>query len=139
MLADVSEDALELARLNTSRLGLEGNVKLLRTDLFEKITGEFDLIVSNLPYIPTAEIATLSAEVRRDPVLALDGGLSGLVIVERFLKEVGPHLSAEGLIALEVGHDQGHRTAELCRENGFPNAEVRKDLANVERFVFAKR
>ena len=139
MLADVSEDALELARLNASRLGLEGNVKLLRTDLFEKITGEYDLIVSNLPYIPSSEISKLSAEVRRDPVLALDGGPSGLVIVERFLKEVGPHLSADGLIALEVGHDQGHATADLCRENGFANAEVRKDLAKVERFVFAKR
>ena len=139
MLADLSEDALELARLNTSRLNLEGRVKLLRTDLFEKVTGEFDLIVANLPYIPSGEITTLSREVRRDPVLALDGGPSGLILVERFLKEVSPHLAAEGRIALEVGHDQGHRTADLCRESGFANAEVRKDLANVERFVFAKR
>jgi release factor glutamine methyltransferase len=139
LLADISEDALELARLNASRLGLSGRVKLLRSDLFEKVTGEFDLIVANLPYIPRAEIATLSREVRRDPVLALDGGPSGMEIVERFLKEVSPHLAAEGQIALEVGHDQGPRTAELCREAGLAQAEVRADLAGVERFVFARR
>ena len=139
LLADISEDALELARLNASRLGLAGRVKLLRTDLFEKVTGEFDLIVANLPYIPSAEIATLSREVRRDPSLALDGGPSGLEIVERFLKEVAPRLAAEGYIALEVGHDQGPRTAELCREAGLTQAEVRGDLAGVQRFVFARR
>ena len=139
LLADVSEYALELARLNTSRLGLEANVRLVRSDLFEKVTGEFDLIVSNLPYIPTDEIPSLSAEVRRDPRLALDGGPSGLVVVERFLKEVTPLLAENGLVALEVGHDQGHPTATLCQENGLAKTEVRKDLANVERFVFAKR
>ncbi len=137
LLADLSEDALELARLNTSRLGLEAQVKLLRTDLFEKVTGEFDLIVANLPYIPSAEIARLSVEVRRDPAMALDGGGSGLVIVERFLKEAPAHLRPSSRIALEVGHDQGHRTAALCREAGFATAEVRADLCGVERFVFA--
>lgn len=139
MLADISEDALELARLNASRLNLTDRVKLLRTDLFEKVTGKYDLIVANLPYIPSAEIPTLSREVQRDPVLALDGGPSGLEIVERFLKEVPPHLAEAGTIALEVGHDQGHRTADLCREAGFANAQVRADLAGVERFVFARR
>ncbi len=138
MLADISEDALELARLNATRLNLSGRVKLLRTDLFEKVTGEFDLIVANLPYIPTAEIATLSREVRRDPALALDGGASGLEIVERFIKEVSPRLSAEGSIALEVGHDQGPPTADLCRAAGFAEAHVRSDLAGVARFVFAR-
>ncbi|MDB6139022.1 MAG: Release factor glutamine methyltransferase [Verrucomicrobiaceae bacterium] len=139
MLADVSEDALELARLNASRLNLTGRVKLLRTDLFEKITGEFDLIVTNLPYIPTAEIASLSREVRRDPVLALDGGPTGLEMVRRFLKEVPPHLAEAGLLAFEVGHDQGEQTAELCREAGFAKAEVKADLAGVGRLVFARR
>ena len=139
LLADLSEDALELARLNASRLGLAGRVKLLRSDLFDKVTGEFDLVVANLPYIPSAEIATLSREVRRDPALALDGGPSGLEIVERFIKEVSPHLAAAGLIALEVGHDQGPRTAELCREAGLTQAQVRSDFAGVPRFVMARR
>ena len=103
---------------------------LLRTDLFEKITGEFDLIVANLPYIPTGELAALSREVQSDPRLALDGGADGLDLVRRFAAEVGKHLAADGLIALEVGHDQGDATAALLM-----NAEVQSDLQGVRRFV----
>lgn len=88
-LADISEDALDLARLNASRLSLP-NARLVRSDLFEKITGTFDLIVSNLPYIPSAEIPTLSREVRRDPILALDGGPDGLDIVRRLIESCPP-------------------------------------------------
>ncbi|HRJ11358.1 MAG TPA: peptide chain release factor N(5)-glutamine methyltransferase, partial [Prosthecobacter sp.] len=100
-LADISEDALDLARLNAGRLGLDA-VRIVRSDLFEKISGGFDLIVSNLPYIPSAEIATLSREVRRDPALALDGGPDGLDIVRRFLAAAPAHLNAEGGIALDT-------------------------------------
>ena len=138
MLADISEDALDLARLNTSRLGLE-RVQILRSDLFEKVNGPFDLIVSNLPYIPSGEIPALSREVRRDPVLALDGGPDGLDIVRRFLVEAPARLAPGGRIALEVGHDQGHATAEHASGLGFGGAEVRADLAGVERFVFATK
>lgn len=137
MLVDVSEDALELARLNTTRLTLQDRVRLLRSDLFEKVTGTFDLIVSNLPYIPTAEIPSLSREVRRDPVLALDGGPDGLDLVRRFLDEVPRHLTPQGVIALELGHDQGATVADLCRDQGWQLAEVRSDLGEVPRFVFA--
>jgi release factor glutamine methyltransferase len=136
-LVDVSEDALELARLNTTRLNLQDRVRLLRSDLFEKVSGTFDLVVSNLPYIPTAEIKSLSREVRRDPVLALDGGPDGLVIVRRFLHEVPKHLTSDGTIALELGHDQGATVASLCTEAGWQTAQVQSDLAEVPRFVFA--
>ncbi|WP_395750981.1 peptide chain release factor N(5)-glutamine methyltransferase [Prosthecobacter sp.] len=135
VLADISEDALDLARLNASRLS--ANVKLLRSDLFEKITGSFDVIVANLPYIPSAEIPTLSAEVKRDPILALDGGPDGLRIVERFLKDALPHLNTGGLIALEVGHDQGAPVAARCTELGYLHASTAADLAGIHRFVFA--
>lgn len=135
VLADISEDALDLARLNASRLGC--GVKFLRSDLFEKITGTFDVIAANLPYIPTAEIPTLSAEVQRDPILALDGGPDGLRIVERFLNEALPHLNAGALIALEVGHDQGAPVAARCTELGYLNASTAADLAGIHRFVFA--
>ncbi|WP_395737673.1 peptide chain release factor N(5)-glutamine methyltransferase [Prosthecobacter sp.] len=135
VLADISEDALDLARLNASRLG--ANVKFLRSDLFEKISGSFDVIVANLPYIPSAEIPTLSAEVKRDPILALDGGPDGLRIVERFLKDALPHLNTGALIALEVGHDQGAPVATRCTELGYLNASTAADLAGIHRFVFA--
>lgn len=135
ILADISEDALDLARLNASRL--HSTVKLVRSDLFEKITGRFDLIVANLPYIPTAEIATLSPEVKRDPILALDGGPDGLRIVERFLNDALPHLNTNALIALEVGYDQGAPVATRCTELGYLNASTAPDLPGIHRFVFA--
>lgn len=136
-LADVSEEALDLARLNAGRLGLE-RVRIVRSDLFEKISGEHDLIVSNLPYIPRGEIAELSREVRRDPVLALDGGPDGLDLVRRFLREAPAHLAADGEIALEVGHDQGAVVADLATAQGWREARTRPDLAGIERFVFAR-
>lgn len=136
MLADISEEALDLARLNASRLGLD-RVQIFRSDLFEKISGPFELIVSNLPYIPSGEIPSLSREVRRDPVLALDGGADGLDIVRRFLADAPVQLAAGGLVALEVGHDQGHATAAHASSLRYTGAEVQADLAGVERFVFA--
>jgi release factor glutamine methyltransferase len=136
-LSDISEDALELARMNASRLSLNERVRLLRSDLFEKINGEFELIVANLPYIPRAEIATLSREVKSDPVLALDGGVRGWEIVETFVKAAPSHLAEDGVIAMEVGHDQGETVAEICRANGFNDVAIDADLQGVRRFVFA--
>ncbi|MEZ5387833.1 MAG: peptide chain release factor N(5)-glutamine methyltransferase [Prosthecobacter sp.] len=135
VLADISEDALDLARLNASRLGI--TPQFIRSDLFEKITGSFDLVVANLPYIPTAEIPTLSQEVKRDPVLALDGGPDGLRIVERFLAEALPHLKRGALIALELAHDQGPPVVNRSTELGYLDAATAPDLAGIHRFVFA--
>lgn len=135
VLADISEDALDLARLNAARLNI--TPKFIRSDLFEKITGTFDLIVANLPYIPSAEIQSLSPEVRRDPVLALDGGPDGLRIVERFLADAPPHLNTGALIALELGHDQGPPVAARATELGYQHATTAPDLAGIHRFVFA--
>jgi release factor glutamine methyltransferase len=134
MLADVSEDALDLARMNASRLGLHA-VQLVRSDLFEKITGRFDLVTANLPYIPSREIAGLSREVRKDPVLALDGGPDGMDIIRRFLIDVRPFLEADAFIALEVGHDQGATVAASAEAQGFQQVRLMADLAGIERFV----
>ena len=137
VLADISEDALDLTRLNISRLAPELPIQTVRSDLFEKISGEFNLVVANLPYIPRAEIPKLAVEVQRDPVLALDGGPLGTEIIDRFLEDAIPHLAEGALIALEVGHDQGHSTSAKAAELGFTSCEVVADLAGVERFVFA--
>jgi len=137
MLADISEDALDLARLNTSRLKLD-TVQLVRSDLFEKITGGFDLIVTNLPYIPSAEIPVLSREVRRDPVLALDGGPDGMAIIRRFLDGASAHLNAGALVVLEVGHDQAAAVAAHAARLGYQDSRTLRDLAGVERFVLAQ-
>jgi release factor glutamine methyltransferase len=135
-LTDISEDALDLARLNASRLGLD-HVQFMRSDLFEKVSGSYDLIVTNLPYIPSGEIPTLSREVRRDPVSALDGGHDGMDIIRRFLQEAPAHLLSGGRVALEVGHDQGHSLAGLASEHGFVDVRLQADLAGIERFVVA--
>ncbi|MCA1963588.1 MAG: peptide chain release factor N(5)-glutamine methyltransferase [Prosthecobacter sp.] len=135
-LADIAEDALDLAQLNASRLGLQ-NLHFRRSDLFEKLPGRWHLIVANLPYIPAAEVPTLSREVRRDPITALDGGADGLEIVRRFLEQAPAHLEPAGRVVLEVGHDQGAATAQMAREHGFQNPEIFPDLAGIPRFVSA--
>ena len=138
-LIDISEDALELARLNASRLGLDGQtVRLIRSDLFEKVDGRFDLIVANLPYIPSSEIPGLSVEVRRDPHNALDGGADGLEIIDRLLAEVGSHLNPGGWLALEIGHDQAPTVAERCTVVGLTDVEALRDYADIQRFVIAR-
>jgi release factor glutamine methyltransferase len=139
-LVDISEDALELARLNVERAGLSAHtVKLVRSDLFEKLPGAtFDLIVANLPYIPAGELAELSREVRRDPTLALDGGPSGLDIIFRLVAEAPQHLNPGGLVALELHHDQALRVSERLQSLGFTDIQTHRDLPGIERFVFAR-
>jgi release factor glutamine methyltransferase len=138
LLADVSEDALDLARLNASRLNLP-NARLIRSDLFEKITGTFDLIVSNLPYIPSGEIPTLSREVRSDPLLALDGGPDGLDIVRRLITAAPPFLNPGAQLALELGQHQSQIVATLLQNHAWLDIEIWPDLAGMDRFVLAKK
>jgi release factor glutamine methyltransferase len=136
-LADVSEDALELTRLNAGRLGIAGrSVRVVRSDLFEKLEGtRFDLIVANLPYIPSAEVNGLSREVKRDPHLALDGGATGLDIIFRLLADATAHLNQDGWIALELHHDQATRVSERLQSLGFVDIQTVSDLGRIERFV----
>jgi release factor glutamine methyltransferase len=136
-LADLSEDALELARLNAGRLGLQP--KFVRSDLFEKTGSGFDLIVANLPYIPLSERCALGREVLRDPPAALFGGDSGLEVVERFIADCPTHLAEQGTIALELHHDQAGRVRQRLQDGGFTDIGTARDLAGIERFVFARR
>jgi release factor glutamine methyltransferase len=139
-LIDVSEDALELARLNGERLGLSGHsLRFVRSDLFEKLgEARFDLIVANLPYIPSGDVPSLSPEVRRDPHLALDGGATGLDIIFRLLADSPAHLNQDGRVALELHHDQAVRVSERLQSLGFADIQTASDLGRIERFVFAR-
>lgn len=132
---DVSDDALSLAQANAERLGVADRVKFYRSDLLSAVEGMVDLLVANLPYIATEEIAGLSAEVRRDPHLALDGGPDGLRLVERLLDEAPRVL--HGRLALEIGHGQAAPTCDLLRVRNFQDIEASKDYQGRERFVFA--
>lgn len=135
-LADVSPEALALARENAARLEI-AMVRFTESDLFTNMEGGFDGIVANLPYIPKTERETLSREVAHDPALALFGGADGMDVIRRFVKDAPEFLNQGGIVAMEVGHDQGTATAALLAEAGFRDVMVGKDMSGVARFPFA--
>ena len=105
VLADLSPEALEIARRNIERHGLGHRVREVESDLFEALRGEeFDLIVSNPPYVDAEDLASMPPEYHHEPRLGLAAGVDGLDLVRRLLAEAADHLSAEGLLVVEVGN-----------------------------------
>lgn len=137
-LADVSPDALALARENAATLGIQ-NATLLTSDLFSNISGTFDGIVANLPYIPEADQTTLTREVMHDPALALFSGTDGLDLIQRFIPEAFHHLNPGGWLVLEIGHDQASQVTEILNASAFTDIAVKTDLSGIARFPYAKR
>jgi release factor glutamine methyltransferase len=135
MAADLSADALALARENATRHGLSPRVRFVESDLFAGVEGEFDLIAANLPYIDTTAIGALAPEVRRDPRAALDGGADGLDLFRRFIPAARDHL--RGRLALEIGHDQAEAIQALLASHNFQDIRVLSDYQERHRFVFA--
>ena len=143
--ADVSADALEVAKENTRRLGLEKRAELIQSDLFSanyfeknsrKKCMEYDMLISNPPYIRTADIDGLMDEVRlHDPRLALDGKADGLYFYEKITEQAGKYLKPGGWLIYEIGCDQGKDVAEIMKKKGFIQIEVKKDLAGLDRIV----
>lgn len=104
---DVSRDALDVARINTARHGLEGRIKLLESDLFSALAGRrYDIIVSNPPYVPREEVEQLAEEFHHEPASGLLAGEDGLDIVVRLLSEAANYLVADGILVVEVGYTQ---------------------------------
>jgi release factor glutamine methyltransferase len=134
---DVSEEALAVARENAARLGLEKRVALLRGDWTAGLDAEsFDLVVSNPPYIPSADIAGLDPEVRdHEPRLALDGGADGLDAYRQLAPEILRVLRPGGHFLVEIGFDQAQAVTALFGEAGAEALEVLRDLANRDRVV----
>lgn len=139
-LADVSPDALALARENAEKLAIPGErLEFVSTDLFAALDGRrFDLIAANLPYIAADEIPTLAPEVQRDPVLALDGGPLGTELIERFLAALPEHLTPGGFTALEVGAGQTEGLAETMRRLALHDVTAANDLSRRDRFLFGR-
>lgn len=135
--ADLSSGALKTAEENRERLGLQA--ELVQSDLFEKIDGIFDLIVSNPPYIQSAEIPALMEEVRlHEPLMALDGHEDGLFFYRKIAEMSPRYLKDGGCICLEIGFDQGESVPALLRDRGFEKIEVIRDLAGLDRVVRAQ-
>ena len=137
--SDVSAGALEVARGNAERLGVA--VTFLEGDLAAPLLphAPFRLIVANLPYIPSADLAALPPEVRAEPALALDGGADGLDLVRRLIGAATAQLAAGGALALEIGAGQAAATSALLTGAGFVEISLRPDLAGVERVVAGVR
>ena len=136
--ADLSEQALEVARRNASDLKIEA--EFCRSDLFEQIEGTFDLILSNPPYIRTDVIPTLMPEVRdHEPRMALDGKEDGLYFYRKILKDAGKFLAPGGWLCFEIGFDQGKDLRCLMETCGFEQIEIFRDLAGLDRTVVGRR
>lgn len=134
---DKHEAALVVAKENAERNQV--NVGFLQGDLLAPLADQdaFDLILANLPYIPTADIAGLAPEVRREPVSALDGGADGLDLIRTLLVQAPAWLRPGGVVLLELGQGQAGAVAALCEKAGLASPFVLKDLAGIERVVGA--
>lgn len=135
--ADLSEEALTVAKANAESLGMAERAEFVHSDLFEKIDEKFDLIVSNPPYIRTDVIETLMPEVRdHDPRMALDGTADGLHFYRTIIKESEHYLKRGGQLFFEIGHDQAEDVVTLMQRHGYKEIEVKKDYAGLDRVVF---
>ncbi len=116
---DVSMDALDVARKNVEHYQLQDRVRLIQSDLFEQLQGRhYDLIIANPPYVDAQDMAMLPPEFRHEPALGLEAGVDGLQIVKRILHSAADFMTAQGVIAVEVGNSQ-HALMEQCPEYPF--------------------
>lgn len=132
--SDISEDAVAVAKSNLDKYG----AKVVISDAFSEIEGQFDMIVSNPPYIRSGEIPLLQEEVRREPIIALDGGADGLDFY-RIIAENSPEvLKPNGVLLLEIGFDQADAVTEILKQS-FCDITVMKDLEGNDRIVIAHK
>ena len=141
---DLSLQALRVARKNKDTLLAGENTRctFLSGDLFEALGEEsekFDVLVSNPPYIKSAEIDTLMPEVRdHEPKMALDGAADGLIFYRRIAENAGRYLNKDGYLLLEIGYDQKEDVMAILQSNGYRNVECKKDYAGHDRVVIAR-
>ena len=133
---DVSPEALEVASDNLAALNVADRVQLFRSDWFSEVTGEFDLIVSNPPYIANDDIAALQPEVRLwEPSRSIMGGADGLEAYRRIAAGLMAHLSPDGRVVLEIGASQAQEVCMMFKTTCGLDSRVHKDLAGHDRVV----
>jgi release factor glutamine methyltransferase len=137
---DISAQALDIARTNAHNYQLDKRIHFTRGSYCQPLTGKFDLIVSNPPYIPTKAIEGLAPEVRKfDPLIALDGGGDGLNAYRRLLDDSAGFLNKNGMVFFEIGHDQANDVTHLARVAGWRNIKIWRDLPGNDRIFSASR
>lgn len=136
--SDVSDGALELAAENAAQN--KADITFISSNMFGNVTENYDVIVSNPPYIPTRDIDGLEKSVKDyEPKLALDGGADGLDYYKIIAVDGINHLNAGGKLFLEVGIGQANAVKELLEQAGFINVEIRKDISGIERMIKAEK
>ena len=136
MGSDISQDALATAAGNASRLGLGERFQTVHSRWFDEIAGQFDIIVSNPPYIPSSVIAGLDPEVRDfDPLVALDGGPDGLTPYRDIAADAARFLAPDGMLGVEIGFDQKTAVMEIFTCAGFILAQAERDYGGQDRVL----
>ena len=136
--ADISDDALALARENAAQLDLQGRIRFSKGNLLAEVEGAFDLIVANLPYVAAGDSPTLSREVLHDPAVAVFGGERGDELVRELINVARSHLRPGGMLALEVGIGQADNLAALLAEKNYHDIAAIRDYCGVTRFLFGR-
>ena len=136
LACDLSEDALEVAKLNAEKLEAT-NIKFIKSDVFSEIKyKEFDLIVSNPPYIPQEEYENLQVEVKlHEPQMALTDTKDGYYFYKKISREAPNYLKSGGILAFEVGYNQSEEIKLFMEKQGFKNVVVIKDYEGIDRMV----
>jgi release factor glutamine methyltransferase len=138
---DISRAALEVASRNSHQHEVSDRLALVKSDGFAALdrARKFDLVVSNPPYIPDEEIASLQREVQREPLRALAGGADGLDVIRRLVRDAPDFLTAGGHFIFEIGFGQAPAIRELIDQNVWQLVEIRNDLANIPRTVVLRK
>lgn len=137
---DKSSDALELAKINAEKNDLGDQIKFLQSDWFSKVSGKFDLIVSNPPYVESSEIVELKPEIKdHEPIEALNGGKEGLREVKHILSRGEEYLTESGAIFLEIGHDQGDKVKDYASSVNLNEIELLEDLQGKDRIIYGRK
>ena len=132
--SDISEGALKVAMKNATKIIPDVKINFILSDLFDKVDGKFDMIVSNPPYVRSEDIKKLSPDVQNEPHIALDGGMDGLNFYRKISEKIDEHLTNEGYLVLEIDYDQGKKVCEL-----FENSNFFKDLNKNDRCVIYQK
>lgn len=136
--SDISDKALEIAKYNSKKNS--ANVKFILSNLFENINDiDFDIIVSNPPYITKEEMQQLEMQVKKEPEIALYGGIDGLDFYKRITKEAVEHLKIGGYLLFEIGYKQKETVMEILKQNNFKNIRCIKDFNNLDRVIIGEK
>ena len=135
-MSDISCEALDVALINAKNNNVENKTQIIQSNLFEKIKGKFDIIVSNPPYIEKNEISKLDLNVQNEPVIALDGGIDGLNFYRKIANDAYKYLNENGYLFLEIGYNQKETVTNIIEKtNMYKNIECIKDLSGNDRIV----